>query len=51
MRVGPSLALGKAFSECIKIQDYFFFFLSVDTNVSLNSCLVIISLNYGSHMT
>ena len=48
MRVGPSLALGKR-SECIKIQD--FFFLSVDTNVSLNSCLVIINLNYGSHMT
>lgn len=50
MRVGPSLALGKHFLNALKFRT-FFFFLSVDTNVSLNSCLVIISLNYGSHMT
>lgn len=49
MRVGPSLALGKHFLNALKFRT--FFFLSVDTNVSLNSCLVIISLNYGSHMT
>ena len=48
MRVGPSLALGKRFLNALKFRT---FFLSVDTNVSLNSCLVIISLNSGSHMT
>lgn len=49
MRVGPRLALGKRFPNALKFRTIFF--LSVDTNVSLNSCLVIISLNYGSHMT
>lgn len=48
MPVGHRLALGKRFPNALKFRPIF---LSVDTNVSLNSCLVIISLNYCSHMT